>query len=49
MAEIDANIAALKARLSAPLVADLRWTDNGTTPVALDRVSLATLGLARDG
>jgi len=49
MAEIDANIAALEARLPAPLVADIRWNANGATPVALDRVSLAMLGLARDG
>ena len=46
MQEGDANVAALRERLPAPLVADFSWRGHATPAPAFDRAALSLLGFA---
>jgi len=46
MREGDANVAALRERLPAPLVADFAWRERDAPAPAFDRAALALLGFA---
>lgn len=48
MAEIDGNLDALHERMTAPLVADFGWGEQGARPAVFDAAALRVLGLAGD-
>jgi dethiobiotin synthetase len=46
MREAEANVAALRERMPAPLVADFSWREHGTPAPAFDHAALSLLGFA---
>jgi dethiobiotin synthetase len=46
MGEGEANVGALAERLTAPLVADIGWCEDGPSSAPFDRTALALLGFA---